>query len=58
MDLLGGCAIQTQAEARAITLRELKAEAALADMLLVRRGNRLSVTPVSGENWKFILGRE
>ena len=43
---------------RAIALSELKAEAALADMLLVRRGNRLSVTPVSEEHWEFILGME
>jgi predicted RNA-binding protein with PUA-like domain len=24
-------------------------------MLLLRRGNRLSVTPVSPQHWKFIL---
>jgi predicted RNA-binding protein with PUA-like domain len=37
------------------TLRE-HADGPLADMLLLRRGNRLSVTPVSAEQWRFILG--
>jgi predicted RNA-binding protein with PUA-like domain len=35
------------------TLRE-HATAALSDMLLLRRGNRLSITPVSAAHWKFI----
>ena len=43
---------------RAITLQELKAEAALADMLVVRRGNRLSVTPVNEAHWEHILCME
>ncbi len=43
---------------RAITLQELKSHAALADMPLVRRGNRLSVMPVTGHEWEFILGLE
>ncbi len=41
---------------RTITLRELKAHAALADMPLVRKGNRLSVMPVTEQEWEFILG--
>ena len=36
------------------TLRE-HADAELQGMLLLRRGNRLSVTPVSAAHWKFIL---
>ncbi len=41
-----------------VTLDELRAHAAgaLRDLLILRRGNRLSVTPVSKENWDFILG--
>jgi predicted RNA-binding protein with PUA-like domain len=35
-------------------LRE-HAAGALSDMLLLRRGNRLSVTPVSAAHWRFIL---
>ena len=43
---------------RTITLAELKAEAALSDLPLVRRGNRLSVMPVTDAQWEFILGME
>ena len=35
-------------------LRE-HADGALAGMLLLRRGNRLSVTPVEASHWNFIL---
>ena len=31
------------------------AKDALADLLILRRGNRLSVTPVSKKNWDFVL---
>ena len=41
-----------------ITLQEVKSNAALADMPLVRRGNRLSVMPVTEQEWAFILGLE
>jgi predicted RNA-binding protein with PUA-like domain len=43
---------------RTITLQELKPEQALADLALVRRGNRLSIMPVSKEHWEFILSLE
>jgi len=45
---------------RTIPLTELKgyADGPLADMPLVRRGNRLSVMPVTPEQWAFILGLE
>lgn len=43
---------------RTITLTEIKAEPGLADMALVRRGNRLSVMPVSAEEWEILLGLE
>jgi predicted RNA-binding protein with PUA-like domain len=44
---------------RCITLDELKAEAdALGDLALLRRGNRLSVLPVSAAQWKHILKME
>ena len=43
---------------RTISLTELKAQPALADFPLVRRGNRLSVLPVSEADWEFILGLE
>ena len=39
-----------------ITLETLKQYPELQDMALVRRGNRLSVMPVSAKDWAFILG--
>jgi predicted RNA-binding protein with PUA-like domain len=44
--------------ARTITLRELKQKQELSDLALVRRGNRLSIMPVSKEQWRFILSLE
>jgi predicted RNA-binding protein with PUA-like domain len=43
--------------ARIITLEELRKHAAkeLKGMVLLRPGNRLSVTPVEPAHWKFIL---
>jgi predicted RNA-binding protein with PUA-like domain len=45
---------------RVITLDELRAHAAkrLAGMVLLRPGNRLSVTPVDEAHWKYILSLE
>ncbi len=43
---------------RIIPLRELKAHPELQDMVLNRRGNRLSIMPVSDIHWKLILGLE
>lgn len=41
-----------------ITLDELRGHAngTLRDMVLLRRGNRLSVTPVTPREWKFVVG--
>jgi predicted RNA-binding protein with PUA-like domain len=43
---------------RTISLEELKEQPELAEMALVRRGNRLSVMPVGVEEWEVILGLE
>ena len=45
---------------RTITLDELRAHAEreLKGMVLLRRGNRLSITPVEAAHWKFILALE
>lgn len=43
---------------RNITLQELKNAKPLADMLILRRGNRLSVTPVTKKQWDYILKLE
>ncbi len=46
--------------ARPITLKELKCykDDALDDLALLRRGNRLSVMPVTAEQWNFIVELE
>lgn len=42
-----------------ITLEKLKANAdRVGDLLVLRRGNRLSITPVTAEQWKRILALE
>lgn len=43
---------------RTITLQELKTMPELEGMPLVRRGNRLSIMPVSKEHWNLILDIE
>ena len=43
---------------RVITLAELRQHPELADMRILQKGNRLSVTPVAKEQWDFILGLE
>ena len=43
---------------RTLSLKELQAEPALAEMALVRKGNRLSVMPVGAEEWRHILAME
>lgn len=43
---------------RVITLTELKQYRTLKDMPLVRRGNRLSIMPVTKKQWDFIMGLE
>jgi len=43
---------------RTISLRELKARQELVNMAVVRPGNRLSIMPVSANEWQFILGLE
>jgi predicted RNA-binding protein with PUA-like domain len=43
---------------RVITLAELKTRKELAGMVLLRPGNRLSVSPVTKAEWDFILSLE
>ncbi len=44
--------------ARTVTLGEIKAHPELADMPLVRRGQRLSIMPVTAKQWQLILEME
>jgi predicted RNA-binding protein with PUA-like domain len=43
---------------RLVPLSELKEKRALETLALVRRGNRLSIMPVTKKQWDFILGLE
>jgi predicted RNA-binding protein with PUA-like domain len=43
---------------RTISLDEMKSDPALAEMPLLRKGNRLSVMPVDAVHWKYILALE
>ncbi len=40
---------------RCISLHELKSHPELADLALLRKGNRLSIMAISPDQWKFIL---
>jgi predicted RNA-binding protein with PUA-like domain len=42
-------------KSRLISLAELRGYESLAGMRLLQRGNRLSITPVSPEEWDYIL---
>ena len=39
---------------RLLSLQELRSHAELASMQILRRGNRLSITPVARDEWAFI----
>jgi predicted RNA-binding protein with PUA-like domain len=43
---------------RNVTLAEIKEQRSLDDMILTRKGNRLSVMPVSAKHWTKILSLE
>lgn len=42
--------------ARTISLDEMKRQPELAEMVVLRKGNRLSITPVSATEWAHIQG--
>ena len=49
--------VQAVRKTRLLALPELRATPALADLILLRRGNRLSITPVSDAHWQLIAGQ-
>jgi predicted RNA-binding protein with PUA-like domain len=49
--------VQALKKTRLLGLPELRATPELADMELLRRGSRLSITPVSEAHWRFITER-
>ena len=46
--------VQLVKKTRLIPLAELRTHPELADMRILQRGNRLSITPVTPEEWAFI----
>ena len=49
--------VQALRKTRLLALPELRATPALADMLVLRKGNRLSITPVEAAHWKLIVDK-
>jgi predicted RNA-binding protein with PUA-like domain len=49
--------IRARLKTRLVGLPELRAQAELADMIVLQRGNRLSITPVTAAQWTFITRR-
>jgi predicted RNA-binding protein with PUA-like domain len=49
--------VQLDRKTRLMPLSEMREYVQLAKMLTLRRGNRLSITPVTEAEWKFILKR-
>ncbi|KIF83985.1 EVE domain-containing protein [Noviherbaspirillum autotrophicum] len=49
--------VRATKKTRLLTLPELRANPALADMQVLRRGNRLSITPVTPDEWRCIIGQ-
>ncbi len=47
--------VQALRKTRLLALPELRAVPTLADMVLLRRGNRLSITPVEAAHWHLIV---
>lgn len=47
--------VQATQKTRYVSIAELREHAALADMRVLQRGNRLSITPVSPEEWHYIV---
>jgi len=39
---------------RLLSLAEMRADEKLAEMIVLQRGNRLSITPVTTEQWRYI----
>ena len=49
--------VKVEKKTRNLTLPELRADPDLQDLVVLKRGNRLSITPVEPRHWKVILQR-
>ena len=47
--------VQVIKKTRNLTLPELRATPELAELLVLKKGNRLSITPVDAQNWQVIV---
>ncbi len=47
--------VQALRKTRLLSLPEMRATPALADMIVLRKGNRLSITPVDEKHWHLIV---
>jgi predicted RNA-binding protein with PUA-like domain len=47
--------VQVQKKTRTLGLPELRDAPVLEDLIVLRKGNRLSITPVEAKHWKAIL---
>ena len=47
--------VQVLKKTRNLTLPELRAHPALADLTILKKGNRLSITPVDGTHWQLVI---
>jgi predicted RNA-binding protein with PUA-like domain len=47
--------VKLEKKTRVMPLDEMRTYPELADMVALKRGNRLSITPVTEREWKFIL---
>ena len=47
--------VQVIKKTRNLTLPELRATPELAELLVLKKGNRLSITPVDAQHWQVII---
>jgi predicted RNA-binding protein with PUA-like domain len=47
--------VRLRRKTRLLSLREMRTHAALADMVVLKPGNRLSITPVTDAQWRAVL---
>jgi len=47
--------VKLERKTRLLSLAEMRANPALATMQVLRRGNRLSITPVTAEEWRAVM---
>lgn len=47
--------VQVEKKTRNLTLPELRADPLLQDLVVLKKGNRLSITPVEAKHWRHIV---